>query len=224
MNFAMALEYQNCIDCKACEVACKEQNGVQLGADKQRIWVSQSEISIFGQPFVALHPSQCNHCLDAPCVDVCPTGASHFAEGGLVFTDKETCILCKGCMEACPYDARFVDDKHVAVDKCTFCYDTRIVHGETTTACQATCPTKVRLFGDLDDEDSDLVQLLKQRKFYVLKEAEGTVPKLFYLLPENDDYFAMNSVDTDTTIHTWDTFKPLIEKAKAKRKPQWKSV
>jgi len=224
MNFAMALEYQNCIDCKACEVACKEQNGVQLGADKQRIWVSQSEKVIFGQPFVALHPSQCNHCLDAPCVDVCPTGASHFAEGGLVLTDKETCILCKGCMEACPYDARFVDDKHVAVDKCTFCYDTRIVHGETTTACQATCPTKVRLFGDLDDESSDLVQLLKQRKFYLLKESEGTVPKLFYLLPENDAYYAMNSVHTGTTIHTWETLKPLIEKAKAKRRAQWKSI
>jgi Fe-S-cluster-containing dehydrogenase component len=127
-------------------------------------------------------------------------------------------------MEACPYDARFVDDKHVAVDKCTFCYDTRIVHGETTTACQATCPTKVRLFGDLDDETGELVQLLKSRRFYVLKEEEGTVPKLFYLLPENDDYFAMNSVSTETTIHTWESFKPLIEKAKAKRKPQWKKL
>jgi Fe-S-cluster-containing dehydrogenase component len=127
-------------------------------------------------------------------------------------------------MESCPYDARFVDDKHVAVDKCTFCYDTRIVNGETTTACQATCPTKVRLFGDLDDEEGDLVKLLKSRKFYVLKESEGTVPKLFYLLPERDDYFAMNSVDTGTTIHTWESFKPIIEKAKAKRKKQWKSV
>ena len=58
MNFAMTLDYQSCIDCKACEVACKEENGVQLGADKQRIWVSQSEKSIFGEPFVALHPSQ----------------------------------------------------------------------------------------------------------------------------------------------------------------------
>ncbi len=224
MNFAMALEYQNCIDCKACEVACKEENGVQLGADKQRIWVTQSEKSIFGQPFVALHPSQCNHCMDAPCVDVCPTGASHFVDGGLVMSDKNSCILCKGCMEACPYDARFVDDKYVAVDKCTFCFDTRISKGKTTTACQATCPTKVRLFGDLDDEEGELITLLKKRKFYILKEEEATVPKLLYLLPEHDDYFAMNSVSTGTTIYTWDTFKPLIEKAKAKRSGQWKSL
>ncbi len=216
MNFAMALDYQNCINCKACEVACKEQNGVQLGADKQRIWVGQTEKSIFGLPFVNYYPSQCNHCLDAPCVDVCPTGASHFAEGGLVLVDQDKCILCKGCMEACPYDARFVDDKAVAVDKCTFCYDTRISKGETTTACQATCPTKVRLFGDLDDENSDLVKLLKKRKFFVLKESEGTVPKLFYLFPENE-MFAINSIGSDTTIYTWENFKPILEKAKAKR-------
>ena len=162
--------------------------------------------------------------MDAPCVDVCPTGASHFTDGGLVMTDKNMCILCKGCMEACPYDARFVDDKYVAVDKCTFCYDTRISQGKMTTACQATCPTKVRLFGDLDDEEGELIALLRNRKFYVLKEDEATVPKLFYLLPEHDDYFAMNSVSQNTKIYTWATFKPLIEKAKAKRSGQWKSL
>ena len=220
----MALDYQSCIDCKACEVACKEENGVQLGADKQRIWVTQVEKSIFGQPFISLHPSQCNHCLDAPCVDVCPTGSSYFALGGIVMTDKDTCILCKGCMEACPYDARFVDDTHVAVDKCTFCYDTRLVNGEMTTACQATCPTKVRVFGDMDDSESDLVKLLKERRFYVLKEEEKTVPKLFYLLPENDSYYASNSVSTDTKIYTYDTFLPILEVAKAKREKQWKTA
>ena len=224
MNFAMALDYQSCINCKACEVACKEENGVQLGADKQRIWVGQTEETIFGRPFVNFYPSQCNHCLDAPCVDVCPTNASHFAVGGLVMVDKEKCILCKGCMEACPYDARFVDDKKVAVDKCTFCYDTRILNGETTTACQATCPTKVRLFGDLDDENGELVQLLKSRKFFVLKEDEGTVPKLFYLVPEQDENFAIRSIGHNIKIYTWDEFKPIIEKAKAKRSPQWKSM
>ena len=88
----MALDYQSCIDCKACEVACKEENGVQLGADKQRIWVTQVEKNIFGTPFISLHPSQCNHCLDAPCVDVCPTGSSYFALGGIVMTDKDTCM------------------------------------------------------------------------------------------------------------------------------------
>ena len=132
--------------------------------------------------------------------------------------NKDKCILCKGCMEACPYDARFVDDKYVAVDKCTFCFDTRISKGETTTACQATCPTKVRLFGDLDDEKGELVQLLKKRKFFVLKESEGTVPKLFYLFPEKDTAFAENSIGKETTIHTWESYKPVIDKALAMRR------
>lgn len=218
MNYAMALDYQNCIDCKACEVACKEENGVQLGADKQRIWVTRYESSVFGDPYAVFHPSQCNHCVDAPCVSVCPTNASHFTPEGLVMVAQDQCILCKGCMEACPYDARFVDDKAVAVDKCTFCFDTRISQGEMTTACQATCPTKVRLFGDLDDENSELVQMLKKRKFFVLKEAEGTVPKLFYLYPEHDELFARNSIGKDTTIHTWESYKPLLDKAVAKRR------
>ena len=216
MNYAMALDYQNCINCKACETACKEENGVQLGADKQRIWVGQTEKFTFSNPIVNFYPSQCNHCIDAPCVEVCPTGASFFAPGGLVMADKEKCILCKGCMEACPYDARFIDDQAVAVDKCTFCSDTRLLHGETTTACQATCPTKVRLFGDIDDEEGELIQTLKSRKFFVLKEGEGTVPKMFYLFPENDD-FALQSIGEDTTIHTWETYKPIIEMARAKR-------
>jgi len=216
MNYAMALDYQNCINCKACEAACKEENGVQLGADKQRIWVGQQESSRLGNPFVHFYPSQCNHCVDAPCVNVCPTGASYFTEEGLVMADKDKCILCKGCMEACPYDARFVDDQAVAVDKCTFCYDTRISKGETTTACQATCPTKVRLFGDLDDEKSELVQTLKKRLFFVLKEREGTVPKLMYLLPQNKEY-AMSSIGAETTIHTWDAFRSILDAARTKR-------
>ena len=204
-NYAMALNYQNCINCKACEVACKEENGVQLGADKQRIWVGMVEGSIFGKPFVNLYPSQCNHCMDAPCVSVCPTNASHVTPDGIVKVDADKCILCKGCMEACPYDARFVDDITVSVDKCTFC-DHRIDEYETT-ACQATCPTKVRLFGDLNDPECDLVQMLKQKNFFFQKEKEGTMPKLFYILPDDEDY-ARQSISADTLIHTWDDIAP----------------
>jgi Fe-S-cluster-containing dehydrogenase component len=215
MNYAMALDYQNCINCKACETACKEENGVQLGADKQRIWVGLIEgVTAENKPFMNLYPSQCNHCLDAPCVEACPTFSSYYAAGGLVKTDPTKCILCKGCMEACPYDARFVDDTVVAVDKCTFC-DHRIDEYGTT-ACQATCPTKVRLFGDLDDENSDLVKLLKTKKFFFLKEELGTLPKLFYIVPDDEKY-AKQSIGADIIIHTWDDFKPQYDAALAKR-------
>ncbi len=218
MNYAMALNYQNCINCKACETACKEENGVQLGAHKQRIWVGEVEGSIFGKPYINLYPSQCNHCIDAPCVSVCPTFASHVEEGGIVKVDPRKCILCKGCMEACPYDARFVDDTMVAVDKCTFC-DHRIEEYGTT-ACQATCPTKVRMFGDLDDEDCDLVQLLKTKRFFFQKEDANTLPKLFYIVPDDEPY-AKQSIGHKTVIHTWEEIKPRYEMANQKRSKEW---
>jgi Fe-S-cluster-containing dehydrogenase component len=218
MNYAMALNYQNCINCKACETACKEENGVQLGADKQRIWVGMTEGTIFGKPYINLYPSQCNHCIEAPCVSVCPTYASHIVDGGIVKVDPSKCILCKGCMEACPYDARFVDDTMVAVDKCTFC-DHRI-DDYGTTACQATCPTKVRLFGDLDDEESDLVQLLKTKKFFFQKEKSGTLPKLFYIVPD-DELYARQSISHGTDIHTWNEFKPKYDAARDARSKEW---
>jgi Fe-S-cluster-containing dehydrogenase component len=122
-------------------------------------------------------------------------------------------------MEACPYDARFVDDTKIAIDKCTFC-DHRIAE-EGTTACQATCPTKVRTFGDLDDENSDIVKLLKTRRFFFQKEMTGTLPKLFYLLPE-DEAYAKQSVSPDTHIYTWVDIQSLYSQANKKRSKEWR--
>jgi Fe-S-cluster-containing dehydrogenase component len=220
MNYAMALDYQSCINCRACETACKQENGVQLGADKQRIWVGVVEGVTHGRPFSNFYPSQCNHCIDAPCVSVCPTHASHFSEGGIVKVDFHKCILCKGCMLACPYDARFVDDIVVAVDKCTFC-DHRIDEYGTT-ACQSVCPTSVRTFGDLDDENSDLVKLLKKKKFFFQKESLGVLPKLFYILPDSIKY-ARQSVGRNVKVHTWDEIMPKYTKANERRSKEWRS-
>ena len=221
-NYAMALEYQSCIDCRACEVACKDENGVMLGADKQRIWVGVVEGgNTLADMFLNFYPSQCNHCVDAPCVTVCPTGASHFVEGGIVKVDYNMCILCKGCMEACPYEARFVDETRHSVDKCTFC-DGRIQEYGTT-ACSATCPTKVRVFGDLEDENSDIRKVLEDREFFVLKENEKTLPKLFYLVPE-DEKIAKRTMGVGIKTHKWNEFYPKYEKATAKRRTEWKEA
>ncbi|MDJ0621322.1 MAG: 4Fe-4S dicluster domain-containing protein [Desulfocapsaceae bacterium] len=219
MNYAIALDYQNCIDCQACEAACKEENGVQLGADKQRIWVGMEEGTIFGKPYANTYPAQCSHCIDAPCVDVCPTDASHYVKGGIVKVNPEECILCEECIEACPYGARFIDDNIESVDKCTFC-DHRIAK-KGTTACQATCPTKVRTFGDLNDPESEIVRLLKTRRFFFQKEEEGTLPKLFFLLPE-DEIFARQSVSKQTKIYAWKDIEANYKQASINRSKDWK--
>lgn len=102
------------------------------------------------------------------------------------------------CMEACPYDARFVDDTMVAVDKCTFCDHRSLVEGGTT-ACQATCPTKVRTFGDLDDENSDIVA--SQNKTLLLsKRTHRYIAKTFLCLLTIKAY-AKQSVSHNTIIH-----------------------
>ena len=184
-RYAMALDYKNCINCKACESACKEENGILLGANEHRIWVATEEIrgtfpnlDIGSNTF---YPGQCQHCENAPCQSVCPTNATFYDANGVVRVDPDRCILCSYCMNACPYDARYIDDRTNTIDKCNFCADTRIGRGKTTTACQNTCPTKVRVFGDLDDPKSEISQLLKKREYFTLKSHLGTKPKLFYL-------------------------------------------
>jgi Fe-S-cluster-containing dehydrogenase component len=74
-----------------------------------------------------------------------------------------------------------VNRKKNITDKCIFCADTRLARGERTTACQITCPAKVRIFGDLDDPKSEIRQVLKKREYFQLKTEKGTKPKLFYL-------------------------------------------
>jgi len=124
-------------------------------------------------------------------------------------------------MEACPYDARFIDETRHSVDKCTFC-DGRIQEYGTT-ACSATCPTKVRTFGDLEDPNSDIVKLLEKRKFFVLKENEGTLPKLFYLVPEDEEY-AKRTIGEGIKIHTWEEMKTLYKAATQAKKTEWKKA
>ena len=83
------------------------------------------------------------------------------------------------------------------------------------------CPTKVRTFGDLDDADSDIVKLLKTRKFFFQKEEIGTLPKLFYLLPE-DAAYAKQSVAHGTRIHTWEDIQSLYTEANKQRSKEWR--
>ena len=185
-RYGMAFDYKLCINCHACEVACKEENGIDLGAKNHRLWIKE-EASVEGDfwnlkrkkaEFIQM---QCQECEDAPCLKACPNGAIYKDENGIVRLHKERCDLSRTCMSACPYDARYVDQRDKVTDKCIFCVDTRLSRGETTTACQITCPAKLRYFGDLDDPKSEISQVLKQREYFTLKPEAKTKPKLFYL-------------------------------------------
>jgi len=179
-KYAIVFDTKKCLNCKACTVACKFENHVEVGDDQYRIWVD--ELPLKGKfPNLAQSylPSQCQQCENPACVHVCPTKASYQTEDGVVLVDSKKCILCKYCMTACPYDARFENHLTKAVDKCTFCYH-RLPEGRPT-ACVETCPTKVRVFVDLEDQNDETVKQLALADYDVLKPEKGTKPKLYYL-------------------------------------------
>ena len=176
----MVLDISKCIDCKACTIACKIENNIPLVEDNYRNWVAEEPLrGVFpklGQSFI---PGQCMQCGDPPCEKVCPTSATYINGDGIVLVDDKKCIGCKYCITACPYDARFYNEKRGAVDKCTFCVQ-RIYAGRLP-ACVETCPTKVRVFGDLNDPESEVSKLLTESHHRTVKPEIGTQPFLFYL-------------------------------------------
>jgi len=178
-RYGMVLDPDRCVDCKACMVACTAENGVPIG--KHRNWVSANLRGVFPELSMRIEPGQCMHCDDPPCVRVCPTNASFISmPGGIVRVGQDKCIGCRYCMMACPYDARYYDEEQGVVDKCTFCFH-RILKGQEP-ACVETCPTKVRVFGDFNDPESEVSRLLRTRATEKKKAQAGTGPNLNYVI------------------------------------------
>lgn len=113
MRYGMVVDLDRCIGCKTCAVICKDHN-----AQPQGIWwnrvntvgadqFSQAHISKGGEISLYFLPVACQHCQDAPCATVCPTGATYIdPENQTVLVDYENCIGCRYCMTACPYGVR----------------------------------------------------------------------------------------------------------------------
>lgn len=124
-------------------------------------------------------PTQCMHCEDAPCQSVCPTGATFTDPDGIVRVDPERCIGCKYCMAACPYQARVVDHRTGVVDKCRFCtLYAPLEEGMST--CLTACPAGVRMFGDLDDPESEISKRIVETNAQPIA-GDLTKSKIFYV-------------------------------------------
>ncbi len=176
-RWVFVIEPDRCINCEACMIACNVENKVP--PNKHRNWIKQHESGIFPHLSMTFMPENCHHCDNAPCVQVCPTGASYQRDDGLVLIDYDKCINCQYCIAACPYEARYVDEERDVVDKCTFCVH-RLEAG-LSPACVETCVGDSRHFGNLNDPESEVSKLLAQYEAKPFHPETGTHPNIYYI-------------------------------------------
>ena len=206
MHYGMVIDTKRCVGCNACTVACKMANNVPQDIFWTRALTDGGDMmdTPAGEfPDISMRyiTVSCQHCENPACAKVCPVGATYKdPETGVVRQDYDKCIGCRMCMAACPFNARVFNweepvrdpdvnygDARVPVrnkgvmEKCTLCKE-RTDDGDVP-MCVRVCPARARTFGDLDDPESDISRLARERAGSVhhLLEEKGTRPQLFYI-------------------------------------------
>ena len=209
-QWVMLIDLDKCTGCNFCSHACKAVNDTAEGIEWNTVFVDDDTFSN-----TVYIPRPCMHCENAPCVNVCPVGATYHRDDGLIVTDYDKCIGCRYCQAACPYGGRYfnwqenqslnpmvpewgipeIERRPRGVsEKCTFCVqriDVGLSRGkmpgrdqDATPACVNICPVGARIFGDINDLDSNVSILLNTREHIRLREYLGVNPRVYYLLPE----------------------------------------
>jgi Fe-S-cluster-containing dehydrogenase component len=199
-DYAFVVDVSRCIGCGQCVRACSIENDVPEG--QYRTWIERYVVTPDGihvdSPQGGMYgfdevdeglageainsffvPKLCNHCAEAPCIQVCPVGATFRSPEGFVLVDPEHCIGCSYCVQACPYGMRFINSEKRIADKCTWCYHR--VSQDKLPACVTVCPTQARMFGDLNDPDSQVARVLQEDNWDVLKPEAHTESMCLYL-------------------------------------------
>ena len=196
VRWGMLVDTTRCVSgCDACVNACATEHGLEM-TDRPEIdaqWIRKVDLIDENTGREISLPVMCQHCEDAPCVAVCPTGASFRREDGIVLVNKHTCIGCRYCMMACPYKARsFIHINLVGqrthsprgkgtVESCTFCVHR--VDRDREPACVEACTAaghQALLFGDLSDNEGELAQRLGEVQTQQLRSDLGTNPGVHY--------------------------------------------
>ncbi|MGH3764997.1 MAG: 4Fe-4S dicluster domain-containing protein [Pseudonocardiaceae bacterium] len=177
MRYGFAIDQRTCIGCHACTVACKTEHEIPVG--QFRTWVKYVDSGEFPNTTRDFGVMRCNHCTDAPCVKICPTKALFTRDDGIVDFDKDRCVGCKACMQACPYDAIYLDADTNTAAKCNFCAH-RVDEG-LEPACVVVCPTHSIWVGDLEDPTSGISALINTNPVAVRSPEQRTGPNVFYL-------------------------------------------
>ncbi len=218
MRYGMVIDIDRCVGCHACVISCRAE--WEIPTQYTRNWVHRLGPSLTSQGLASTYyPGLCNHCEKPPCVPVCPadkvsmtmkdskTGKTVTMDvaatwkdpfNGTVQIDYERCIGCGACRDACPYHARYIntelaDDTCLGkADKCTYCMP-RVAEG-LEPACVQTCLARARIFGDLDDPQSEIAQ-------YVQIGAVGLTSAAVQIGP-NGLYFGSKKADMELLMTT----------------------
>jgi len=177
MNYGFIIDNRKCIGCHACTVACKAEHNVPLGVN--RTWVKYIEKGQYPHTRRLFTVTRCNHCADAPCVEICPVSALYTRPDGIVDFNNDRCIGCKACTQACPYDALYIDPGLGTAAKCNYC--THRIETGLEPACVIVCPVHAIISGDIDNPATEIAQLLASEPVQLRKPEKNTRPKLFYI-------------------------------------------
>ena len=199
--YGFLIDTTKCTGAGKCLTACRVENRVPEG--QSRTWVERYihfkdgrvEVELVPETGYAgsgeeqppaddvlrayFVPKLCNQCVDAPCNQVCPVHASIKSPEGIELVDTQRCIGCGYCVQACPYGIRFMNHDTGVADKCNWCYH-RVMRNEQP-ACVEACPTGARVFGRIDDPESEISKRLATLPTNVLKQHLGTIPLTRYV-------------------------------------------
>jgi len=190
-RYIMVIDLRRCVGCQTCTAACKHKSATPPGVQWRAVLdVESGQFPEVRRTFV---PVGCQHCAKPPCMYVCPTTATRQRDDGIVTIDYNLCIGCGYCIVSCPYQARFKESSlHYAYDgqplpseavraeegrvgvatKCTYCVD-RIDANS--------CISDAIHFGDVEDPDSHVSQLLRENEHFRMHEELGTEPNFYYV-------------------------------------------
>ena len=177
MGYGFVIDQRKCIGCHACTVACKAENEVPLG--DFRTWVKYTEKGAY--PDVRRHFTvlRCNHCDEAPCVEICPVSALEKRPDAIVDLNRDQCIGCAGCMQACPYDAIYINEQRGTAEKCHYCAHRTEIGLEP--ACVVVCPEQAIVAGDADNPATEIGSLIANEQTSQRKLEKGTRPRVWYV-------------------------------------------
>ena len=197
-RYVMVIDLARCVGCDSCSIACKAENATPRGVLWNR--VLKYETGVYPEGRLHFLPMHCMHCAEPECEKVCPTGAISKRADGIVVIDNDKCMGCRYCILACPYASlRALDKLHTyyegyltpfekigyqkhkvgTSEKCNFCLE-RVEKGMEP-ACVTACAARARFFGNLNDPDSEVSRLIKERGGFVLNPELDTDPSCYYL-------------------------------------------